>query len=170
MVLYLVRGGWEMRAGMYREERGRAVCVFVSHADDILVLCKVVDGYWSLPGGDVEINENAEEAAQRNLRKETGIAVSLNKLSLLGTHELYRGNRDLLELASYEISLLSEPNVVLDPNNHSESQWKTPGDILRDKKGGLRIFPGLIQMMIDFKYLCRSVTTDKCRAEIRRTS
>lgn len=44
------------------------------------------EGYWTLPGGYLESNEPAPEAAARELREEAGVTVDTDELRLLGTH------------------------------------------------------------------------------------
>ncbi|QQR77281.1 MAG: NUDIX hydrolase [Candidatus Moraniibacteriota bacterium] len=138
-----------MHDGVYR----KAVGVFVWYEDDILVLLRVAGGYWGLPGGKVDADESIQEAARRELREETGIVVNLNILHPLGSHRLDYGVDGLWEYASYEIALPTLPNVVLNPAEHSEYQWATPGNLLRCKRKKVPIFPGLIQVMLDFGYL-----------------
>lgn len=54
-----------------------ATCCFVRRADGALLLVKrgvePCKGEWSLPGGFMEVGENAEESARRELLEETGL-------------------------------------------------------------------------------------------------
>lgn len=63
-----------------------ASCLFVSRdGNDLLFAKRAVHpakGMWSLPGGFIELNETAEEAAARELYEETGLTAK--KLRLVG--------------------------------------------------------------------------------------
>ncbi len=154
-----------MRNGGYKKAAG----VFVVHMDDILVLWRVVDGCWSLPGGEVNANEDVQKTAQRELREDTGIAVNLNKLHWLGGHHFDFGNNDLWEFAFYEIVLSGIPDITLNSAKHSDFRWMMPGDILQEKRKNV-IFPGLIQVMLDFHYVSPQFAVGGCRVNVRRIS
>lgn len=50
-----------------------SVMVVYDEKKGILLEEREDDGYWDFPGGSIEFNETAEEAAQRELGEETGL-------------------------------------------------------------------------------------------------
>jgi 8-oxo-dGTP diphosphatase len=58
-----------------------ATIVFISQDDSILLVKQNYGkGYWSLPGGMVEIGESLEEGAIREVREETGLDIRIRKV------------------------------------------------------------------------------------------
>ncbi len=53
-----------------RDERGR-----------ILLVRRVDDGNWELPGGRVEFGESASTAAEREVAEESGVAITVTRLA-----------------------------------------------------------------------------------------
>jgi ADP-ribose pyrophosphatase YjhB (NUDIX family) len=80
-------------------------------------------GKLSLPGGFVDVNETAEQAAIREAKEELGIDVSLQ--TYLGTYATTYGNRPIL-------------NIVFVAS--CQNQSITPGD---DMSGGEPVWHGL---------------------------
>ena len=65
-----------------------AVAVIIKHNDKILFTVRNVDpdkGKWDLPGGFIDPNETAEEAACREIKEELGIEIDLNNLKFVGS-------------------------------------------------------------------------------------
>jgi 8-oxo-dGTP pyrophosphatase MutT (NUDIX family) len=50
----------------------------------VLLACRRDDGTWGIPGGHVELGESIADAARREFREETGLAVEL--LCVLGIY------------------------------------------------------------------------------------
>jgi 8-oxo-dGTP pyrophosphatase MutT (NUDIX family) len=61
-----------------------SVMVLIDGQNNLLLEERSDDGYWDFPGGSIEINETAEDAARRELKEETGIAVK--DITLLGVY------------------------------------------------------------------------------------
>jgi len=55
----------------------REVGVFVRRGDRLLVLHRIVEGYWHIVAGVVEAHESFEEAGRRELREEAGLDARL---------------------------------------------------------------------------------------------
>lgn len=65
-----------------------AVAIIFKHQDKILFTVRNVDpdkGRWDLPGGFIDPNETAEEAACREIKEELGLQISLNDLTYITT-------------------------------------------------------------------------------------
>ena len=65
-----------------------AVAIVFTHKDQILFTVRNVDpdkGKWDLPGGFIDPNENAEEAACREIQEELGLHITLNDLKYITT-------------------------------------------------------------------------------------
>ena len=74
----------------------REAAVFVYRGDRLLLLRRVDKGYWHVVAGVVEESESEREAAIRELREETGLAVDagLMDLELRQTHPVPDDIRD----------------------------------------------------------------------------
>ena len=65
-----------------------AVAIVFTHKDQILFTVRNVDpdkGKWDLPGGFIDPNENAEEAACREIQEELGLHITPNDLKYITT-------------------------------------------------------------------------------------
>jgi 8-oxo-dGTP diphosphatase len=63
-----------------------AVGVLVRSGDQVLLIRRGKDpfkGYWTLPGGAIELGEAAREAARREAREETGLEVDPGEIAAL---------------------------------------------------------------------------------------
>ncbi len=50
-------------------------------AGELLLVRRIDDGYWELPGGRVEVGETAAQAVIREVAEESGVAITLTGLS-----------------------------------------------------------------------------------------
>ena len=62
--------------------RHLVVALVFIRQDDTILLVKQTTGekFWSLPGGVVEMGESVEQAAVREVREETGLAVRIQRI------------------------------------------------------------------------------------------
>jgi 8-oxo-dGTP diphosphatase len=60
-----------------RELLPAAFAIVCNDRDQILLVRRVDDGYWELPGGRIEIGESASAAAVREVAEETGITITV---------------------------------------------------------------------------------------------
>ncbi len=91
-------------------------------------------GYWDSPGGFIEIGENAEESAKREVKEELGIEIKgLSYIgSFTGTY-LYQGvNYSTLCLA-YFVKLKKEPSFVLEKEEIKEARFFKKDEIPWEK-------------------------------------
>ena len=49
--------------------------------DQILLVRRVDDGYWELPGGRIEVGESASAAVRREVAEETGVVITVTGLA-----------------------------------------------------------------------------------------
>jgi ADP-ribose pyrophosphatase YjhB (NUDIX family) len=64
-----------------------AATILLTRGDRVLMARRTIEprcGYWTLPGGYVELGESAEEAAVREAKEEVGVDVRVERL--LGLH------------------------------------------------------------------------------------
>ena len=50
-------------------------------AGEVLVVRRIDDGYWELPGGRIEVGETAAQAVIREVAEESGVAIELTGLA-----------------------------------------------------------------------------------------
>lgn len=89
---------------------------------------------WSLPKGHIEAGEDALEAAEREIREESGIE-RLHLVRELGTYQRYKidehGGEDRTELKAITLFLFETDQTRLkpiDPEN-PEARWVNPEDV-----------------------------------------
>lgn len=61
-------------------ELGLSVSALVYRGRELLLMRRSDNGYWSLPGGFVEIGESVAAAARREVAEETGYVVEIGRL------------------------------------------------------------------------------------------
>ena len=122
-----------------------AVAVIIIHDNKILFTVRNVEpdkGKWDLPGGFIDPNENAEEAACRELKEELGIDLLPKNLKYITTapnNYLYKNvpyrTMDIFyeyEVNSNQINISSEDEI-------NELIWVTKEKIQLDKIGFVSI-------------------------------
>jgi ADP-ribose pyrophosphatase YjhB (NUDIX family) len=127
-----------------------AATIVLSRGDKILMGRRTIRprrGYWTLPGGYVELGESAEEAVVREAREEVGVEVRVDRL--LGLHA---GAPSAVAVALFEGTIVAgEPRPLdevdqigfFDPNATPEvafwsTQWalETWRLVLQDRRRG----------------------------------
>jgi 8-oxo-dGTP diphosphatase len=83
------------------------VCAAIIKESKILMVY-VEDGpdkYWTLPGGGIEINETHEEAVIREVKEETGLDVTVERL-------LFQQKYSLGQCYGYLVSMLNNTQIA----------------------------------------------------------
>jgi ADP-ribose pyrophosphatase YjhB (NUDIX family) len=89
-----------------------AATVILTRGDKVLLARRTIEpraGYWTFPGGYVELGESAEEAAVREAKEELGIDVRIDRL--LGLHS---GAPSSVAVALFEGTILKGEPQPLD--------------------------------------------------------
>ncbi len=104
-----------------------AVAVWVvNSAGQLLVTLRAPEkenwaGYWENTGGAVQAGENSLQAAVRELREETGIAVAPARLRLLGSTQWRQGFMDIY-LCHADLAIA---DIRLQPGETADARWVT---------------------------------------------
>lgn len=81
-----------------------AVTALVEHDDRVLLIRRAMNperGKWALPGGYVDYGEDPREAAQREVREETGLEVEITRLvGVRGGPSPYGGPTVIIDYAA----------------------------------------------------------------------
>jgi len=108
--------------------------------------------WWELPGGGVEEGETLEEAAQRELREETGIVASLGQIGPPSWRRQasfqYRGTRRLQNETVVSVRLEAASPTIHDAGrlehekeDYIDSRWWSVGEIMDSPE---RFYPCLL--------------------------
>jgi 8-oxo-dGTP diphosphatase len=107
-------------------------------------------GLWSLPGGRVEAGESDVEALVRELREETGLAVTPGRL--LGTVRRPGLDGAVLEIKDFEASVTggtaAAAGMLAAGDDAAEVRWVSPGEL-----DSLPLTPGLVEALTSWRVL-----------------
>jgi|APSaa5957512535_1039671.scaffolds.fasta_scaffold19357_7 8-oxo-dGTP diphosphatase len=119
----------------------QSVCAdaIVVHNDEILLIKRNTEPFkdqYALPGGHLDLTDkNTQEAAERELKEETGIDLSkceVLKFTEVGTFsEINRDPRGRYISVVYSYELMYKPRLVLDPKEVKSALWMDISDIYR---------------------------------------
>ena len=117
--------------------RVRGVGVFVRCDDRLLLVRSTYQSWWALPSGRVDRGESPRDAAVRELREETSLAVDPSALRELGDLHLEHNHiRD--HVTFFELRCEREPRVQCDGAEIAELRWAR-----EDQLGALKLWPPL---------------------------
>lgn len=92
-------------------------------------------GWLSFPGGKLETTtpdiRALERTAQRELKEEVGLDVSLDDLRYVESHIFFIGEEAVLDIVMMTSAAIGEP-IAMDPREVAGIVWKTPDQILAD--------------------------------------
>ena len=98
--------------------RGR---LLVLKRSDVMPYCP---RSWDLPGGHLALGESPEEGLLREIKEETSLDVTIDRL--LGLHSMVD---EPYVQAIYACRLTVYQGVKLRPHEHVEARWATPAEI-----------------------------------------
>lgn len=97
-------------------------------------------GFWSIPGGSVELFETCEEAVIREIKEEVGVDIKVKKLLCVVNHIV---DKEKVHWVSpeYICEIINGEVKNLEPSKHLEVKWfninKLPDNITITTKIGL---------------------------------
>ena len=102
-----------------------------------------LEGYWSLPGGVLEVGERLEDAVRREVREETGLAVK--PLAIAGVFE--RVLRDAEERPEYHYVLIDYLCAVTGGELRAADDARRAAWVPKRDLPGFRLTPGLLPVI-----------------------
>lgn len=104
--------------------------VLLLHRRDDLAL---VPGLWDLPGGGVEVGASLEGTLVREVREETGFAVTVGRpiLAWIASARTTRGKRFSAVIVCYECRTRATGRPRLDAEEHTEFAWVRREELAR---------------------------------------
>lgn len=138
----------------YYHNIAAAVAIVFTFEDKVLFTVRNVDpdkGKWDLPGGFIDPNETAEEAASREIKEELGIEISNSDLKYITTspnNYLYKNVPYRTMDIFYEYELTSDVIKIAAADEIQELIWVKRSEIDLSQIGFISI-----QKVIGEKYL-----------------
>ena len=136
--------------GEYPEVPLVAVGAIVVRDDQVLLVRRgqpPSEGLWAIPGGRMELGETLQEAAEREIKEETGLTVGIQE-HLTQIKHAYTHFKIVMDIF---ICHIESGNIRL--NGPVDHRWITPEDIntYAFPKANLKFVPELM------KYLSKSI-------------
>jgi 8-oxo-dGTP pyrophosphatase MutT (NUDIX family) len=130
-----------------KKRKTAAFVVCVNENNKILIIKRSPDeaskqGYWDLPGGQVDDEDNSIEAgALRELQEETGLKAPLTNLKYVDKLESEDADKYYYTTTGWSGTIKFARNPKTGNIEHTEAKWKTIDEIKEDKSLELRTFP-----------------------------
>lgn len=116
--------------------RVEIAAVYIEHNGTILLLHrqpnKSQGNKWGIPGGKIDKNETALQAAIREVKEETGYDISNQPIENVGTVYIEYNDKDHFVYHMFRTTLKGDPSTVkINFNEHKGFTWVTPSDSLQ---------------------------------------
>ena len=105
---------------------------FTNHAGDRVLLTRLHDGGYGLPGGHIEIGETPELALERELNEELGL-VSKQYIDSLMRTDFWRDTRTDRILLGYSALLDQDVDLIIDEREVAGIYWASVADFDQGK-------------------------------------
>jgi ADP-ribose pyrophosphatase YjhB (NUDIX family) len=127
------------------------VGVLIRKCEEYLLILRAVEpdrGYWSVPGGLVEVGERLEEAAIREVEEETGLMVELR--GTLGVVDnIVKDEVGKVKYHFILVDFLAEPifGEMRHRDDALDARWVNPRDFR-----GYKLSPSLVDLLKKSKF------------------
>lgn len=115
-------------------DKGLIIHSLIVNNGKILILKRIKDtyegGYWDLPGGTLEDGEDLTEGVKRETFEESGLKIENPGLFYYSSNVDIRKNKQFITIIFITELNDNKPIVVTNPEEHSESKWISPEDIV----------------------------------------
>jgi mutator protein MutT len=106
--------------------------LIINDTGEILILQRsktddVLPEYWDIPGGTLEDGEDPESGAIRETKEEAGIEITNPKLFFHRSNVDIEKNKQFVALIFW--AKVSNPQIILNPEDHQNYAWIKPSDI-----------------------------------------
>ena len=120
---------------LYRSQRTR---VLITHDDQLLLVQGWLSaGTWEMPGGGRHRHESALAAAQREIREETGLSITPEQFTEIGSFQA-RGHGFRYQYTLLRVALVEQAQTVSQRGEIVAVQWFS-----RDELADIKLSPQL---------------------------